>query len=102
AEVLDLRDGLRVLDACAAPGGKAAHMLERAEVDLVALDRDDVRLPPIAANLARLGLRADIREGDAGIPAPWWDGRPFDRILLAPPRSANRLVRRPHDEKLAR
>ena len=102
AEVLDLRDGLRVLDACAAPGGKAAHMLERAEVDLVALDRDGARLPRIAENLARLGLRADIREGDAGMPAPWWDGRPFDRILLDAPCSATGIVRRQPDVKLHR
>ena len=102
ADVLDLRVGLRVLDACAAPGGKAAHMLERADVDLVALDRDAARLPRIAENLARLGLRADIREGDAGTPAAWWDGRPFDRILLDAPCSATGIVRRQPDVKLHR
>jgi len=102
ADVLDLRDGLRVLDACAAPGGKAAHMLERAEVDLVALDRDAARLPRIAENLARLGLSAEIREGDATVPKPWWDGRPFDRILLDAPCSATGIIRRQPDVKLHR
>jgi len=102
ADVLDLRDGQRVLDACAAPGGKAAHILERAEVELVALDRDAARLQRISENLARLGLRADIREGDAGMPAPWWDGRPFDRILLDAPCSATGIVRRQPDVKLHR
>ena len=102
ADTLDLRDGLRVLDACAAPGGKAAHLLERADVDLVALDRDAARLPRIAENLARLGLRADIREGDAAVPEPWWDGRPFDRILLDAPCSATGIVRRQPDVKLHR
>lgn len=102
ADVLDLRDGQRVLDACAAPGGKAAHMLERADVDLVALDRDAVRLPRIAENLARLGLRADVREGDATAPKTWWDGRPFDRILLDAPCSATGIARRQPDVKLHR
>jgi 16S rRNA (cytosine967-C5)-methyltransferase len=102
ADVLDLRDGLRVLDACAAPGGKAAHVLERAGVDLVALDRDAARLPRVAENLARLGLRADIREGDAAEPKAWWDGRPFDRILLDAPCSATGIVRRQPDVKLRR
>jgi 16S rRNA (cytosine967-C5)-methyltransferase len=102
ADVLDLRDGLRVLDACAAPGGKAAHMLERADVDLVALDRDAARLPRIAENLARLGLRADMRAGDAATPETWWDGRPFDRILLDAPCSATGIIRRQPDVKLHR
>ena len=102
ADVLDLRDGLRVLDACAAPGGKAAHALERADVELLALDRDAARLPRVAENLARLGLRADIREGDAAAPETWWDERPFDRILLDAPCSATGIVRRQPDVKLHR
>ena len=102
ADVLDLRDGLRVLDACAAPGGKAAHALERADVELLALDRDAARLPRIAENLARLGLRADIREGDVAAPETWWDERPFDRILLDAPCSATGIVRRQPDVKLHR
>lgn len=102
AELLDLRDGLRVLDACAAPGGKAAHMLERADVDVLALDRDATRLPRVAENFARLGLRADIRQGDAAAPEQWWDGRPFDRILLDAPCSATGIIRRQPDVKLHR
>jgi 16S rRNA (cytosine967-C5)-methyltransferase len=97
-----LAPGSRVLDACAAPGGKTAHILERVDVELVALDRDPARLPRIAENLARLGLRADIREGDAALPEPWWDGRPFDRILLDAPCSATGIVRRQPDVKLHR
>jgi 16S rRNA (cytosine967-C5)-methyltransferase len=99
ADLLDLADGQRVLDACAAPGGKAAHALERADVDLVALDRDASRLPRVRENLARLGLAADVREGDASKPQAWWDGRPFDRILLDAPCSATGIVRRQPDIK---
>jgi len=101
-ELLDLRDGLRVLDACAAPGGKAAHMLERVDVDLVALDLDAARLPRIHQNLDRLGLRATVAAGDATQPARWWDGCPFDRILLDAPCSATGIVRRQPDIKLHR
>jgi 16S rRNA (cytosine967-C5)-methyltransferase len=102
ADVLDLSDGQRVLDACAAPGGKAAHALERADLDLVALDRDATRLPRIAENLARLGLHADVRAGDAATPSAWWDGCPFDRILLDAPCSATGIIRRQPDIKLHR
>jgi 16S rRNA (cytosine967-C5)-methyltransferase len=102
ADVLDLKDGLRVLDACAAPGGKAAHVLERADIDLLALDRDAARLPRIAENFARLGVRAAVREGDAAAPKSWWDGRPFDRILLDAPCSATGIIRRQPDVKLHR
>jgi 16S rRNA (cytosine967-C5)-methyltransferase len=102
ADVLDLSDGQRVLDACAAPGGKAAHALERADLDLVALDRDAARLPRIAENLARLGLHADVRAGDAATPSAWWDGCPFDRILLDAPCSATGIIRRQPDIKLHR
>lgn len=101
-DLLDLRDGLRVLDACAAPGGKAAHALERANVDLVALDRDAARLPRVAENLARLGLAADIRAGDVLKPKEWSDGRLFDRILLDAPCSATGIIRRQPDIKLHR
>jgi 16S rRNA (cytosine967-C5)-methyltransferase len=99
ADLLDLSDGLRALDACAAPGGKAAHALERADLDLVALDRDASRLLRVRENLARLGLTADVREGDATTPAAWWDGRPFDRIMLDAPCSATGIVRRQPDIK---
>jgi len=102
ADLLDLSDGQRVLDACAAPGGKAAHALERAELDLVALDRDAGRLPRIAENLARLGLHADVRAGDATAPDGWWDGRLFDRILIDAPCSSTGIIRRQPDIRLHR
>ena len=102
AELVDAADGQRILDACAAPGGKAAHLLERADIDLVALDRDASRLPRIAESLARLGLVADIRAGDATAPDTWWDGRPFDRILIDAPCSSTGIIRRQPDIKLHR
>lgn len=102
SDLLDLRDGLRVLDACAAPGGKACHTLERADVQLIALDADARRVGPIHANLERLGLHCDVRTGDAGDPAKWWDGKPFDRILLDAPCSATGVIRRHPDIKLHR
>ena len=100
--LLDLQDGQRVLDACAAPGGKSAHILETAAVDLLALDRDAARLPRLRENLARLGLHAEVRAGDAAKPEAWWDGRPFDRILLDAPCSATGIIRRQPDIKLHR
>jgi len=102
ADLLDLRDGSRVLDACAAPGGKACHMLERADVQLVALDADARRTDSIRANFERLGLPGNIQTGDAGEPAQWWDGQPFDRILLDAPCSATGVIRRHPDIKLHR
>ena len=102
ADLLDLRDGLRVLDACAAPGGKACHVLERADVQLVALDVDVRRAATMRANFERLGLHGDVRTGDAGDPSPWWDGKPFDRILLDAPCSATGVIRRHPDIKLHR
>jgi len=102
ADLMALADGQRVLDACAAPGGKAAHMLERADVALTALDRDTSRLARVRENLARLGLGADVRAGDANEPESWWDGRPFDRILIDAPCSATGIVRRQPDIKLHR
>lgn len=101
-ELLDVADGQRVLDACAAPGGKAAHVLEHAAVELVALDRDVERLPRLRENLARLGLAAHVVAGDAADPVAWWDGRPFDRILLDAPCSATGIIRRQPDIKLHR
>jgi 16S rRNA (cytosine967-C5)-methyltransferase len=102
ADLLDLADGQRVLDACAAPGGKAAHALERADVALVAIDRDAARLPRIVENLTRLGLAADVREGDAADPKSWWDGAPFDRILVDAPCSSTGILRRQPDVRLHR
>ncbi len=94
APLLDVRDGQRVLDACAAPGGKTTHLLELADCDLTALDADPVRLDRVHENLARLGLRARVVAGDAGRPGDWWDGKRFDRILLDAPCSASGIVRR--------
>ncbi|HTI96482.1 MAG TPA: 16S rRNA (cytosine(967)-C(5))-methyltransferase RsmB [Rudaea sp.] len=100
--LLDLHDGQRVLDACAAPGGKSAHILETADVELTALDSDARRLPRLRENLTRLGLTADVRVGDAADPRGWWDGRPFDRILVDAPCSATGIIRRQPDVKLHR
>ena len=102
SRLLDLHDGQRVLDACAAPGGKSAHILESADVELTALDGDARRLPRLHENLQRLGLSADVRMGDAADPAGWWDGRPFDRILVDAPCSATGIIRRQPDVKLHR
>ena len=92
-----LRPGARVLDACAAPGGKTAHLLELADLDLLALDSDAVRLLRVRATLDRLRLEARCVAGDAGAPAAWWDGRPFDAILLDAPCSGSGVVRRHPD-----
>ncbi len=100
--LLDLRDGMRVLDACAAPGGKATHMLELADVELVALDNDERRLDRVRANLTRLGLSAQVVCGDASEYASWWDGRAFDRILADVPCSASGVARRHPDIKWLR
>lgn len=102
ADLMDLHDGQRVLDACAAPGGKSCHLLERAAIDMLALERESTRVASINANLDRLGLRAEVRNGDAGDPSAWWDGRPFDRILLDAPCSATGVIRRHPDIKLHR
>ena len=91
-----------VLDACAAPGGKTAHLLERADLDLLALDVDPRRCERIHQNLARLGLRAEVRAADAGDPPGWWDGRPFDAILLDAPCTASGIVRRHPDVRWLR
>lgn len=96
APLLDLRDGMRVLDACAAPGGKTGHLLEMANVDLTALDSDTQRLPRIAENLQRLGLAATLKTGDAGR-TDWWDGKRYDRILADVPCTASGIVRRHPD-----
>lgn len=95
--------GMRVLDACAAPGGKACHLLERcAGIDLTALDIAPDRLQRVRDNLERLGLAARIVAGDAADPAGWWDGRPFDRILLDAPCTGSGVIRRHPDIKLLR
>lgn len=102
ADLLDLRDGMRMLDACCAPGGKTAHALERADLDMTALDSDADRLPRVRENLNRLGLSANVVHGDAGRPETWWDGRSFERILLDAPCSATGIIRRQPDIKLHR
>ena len=105
APLLGARDGERVLDACAAPGGKTTHILELADVELTALDADAARLPRVHTNLARLtraGDRGRVGAGDAAAPASWWDGRPYDRILADVPCTASGIVRRHPDVKWLR
>lgn len=102
APLLELRAGMRVLDACAAPGGKACHILEHADVELVALDTVSERFVQVRENLERLDLRAACVVGDATLPASWWDGRPFDRILIDAPCSATGVIRRHPDIKVLR
>ena len=102
APLLDLAAGIRVLDACAAPGGKTAHVLDTADVEVVALDVDGERLLRIQDNLTRLRVadrRVSVIQGDAGAPAAWWDGTPFDRILLDVPCTASGVARRHPDGK---
>ncbi len=102
--LLDLRPGLRVLDACCAPGGKTSHLLE-VQPDLaecIAMDVDAHRLKRVKENLARLKLEATIITGDALNPSSFWDGVPFDRILLDAPCSATGVIRRHPDIKLLR
>ena len=94
--------GDRVLDACAAPGGKTAHLLERADLDLLALDVDPRRCERIHDNLRRLGLKSEVKAADAGQPGTWWDGRPFDAILLDAPCTASGIVRRHPDVRWLR
>jgi 16S rRNA (cytosine967-C5)-methyltransferase len=97
ARLLDVRAGQRVLDACAAPGGKTGHLLELEDIDLVAMDNDSARMGRIRENLARLRLSATLMKADAANPKSWWDGRPFQRILLDAPCSASGVARRHPD-----
>jgi 16S rRNA (cytosine967-C5)-methyltransferase len=96
--------GERILDACAAPGGKTGHLLELQPelAELVAVDVSPDRLTRIADNLRRLQLSATLVAGDAAEPAGWWDGRPFQRILLDVPCSSTGVIRRHPDIKLLR
>lgn len=104
APLLDLKAGQRVLDACAAPGGKTCHLLECEPdlAELVALDISPERLSRVRENLDRLQLTATLKTGDADVPETWWDGRPFARILLDVPCSATGVIRRHPDIKLLR
>ncbi|MBI5257170.1 MAG: 16S rRNA (cytosine(967)-C(5))-methyltransferase RsmB [Burkholderiales bacterium] len=97
-----LPPGARVLDACAAPGGKTAHLLELAELDLLALDSDPLRLARVQDTLNRLGLAARLQAADARDPARWWDGEPFDAILLDAPCTGSGIVRRHPDVRWLR
>ena len=102
AALLDPAPGSRVLDACAAPGGKTAHLLERTDLDLLALDLKPARCRRIADNLARLGLSARIASADCARLDSWWDGRPFDAVLADVPCTASGVVRRNPDAKWLR
>jgi len=97
-----LPPGARVLDACAAPGGKTAHLLELADLDLLALDNDTARLQRVNDTLQRLQLKAELACADARDTARWWDGRPFDAILLDAPCTASGIVRRHPDVRWLR
>jgi 16S rRNA (cytosine967-C5)-methyltransferase len=96
APLLDLKDGMRVLDACAAPGGKSGHILELADVELTAVDADPQRLARVGENLGRLDLPATLVAAEAQA-SGWWDGRPFERILADVPCTASGIVRRHPD-----
>lgn len=103
AGLIAAEPGERVLDACAAPGGKACHLLEHTPgLRLLALDSSAGRLVRVQENLQRLGLRAELREGDATQPDAWWDGVPFERILVDAPCSGTGVIRRHPDIKVLR
>jgi len=102
ASLLDPAPGSRVLDACAAPGGKAAHLLECADLDLLALDLKPSRCRRVAENLARLGLHASLQAADCARVDTWWDGRLFDSVLADVPCTASGVVRRNPDAKWLR
>jgi 16S rRNA (cytosine967-C5)-methyltransferase len=101
AHLIDAHAGMRVLDACCAPGGKTGHILELANVQMTALDSDEVRLQRVQSNLARLNLKANLLVGDASV-TDWYDGSPFDRILADVPCTASGIVRRHVDIKWLR
>ncbi|HEY7985889.1 MAG TPA: 16S rRNA (cytosine(967)-C(5))-methyltransferase RsmB [Methylophilaceae bacterium] len=102
APALDVQPGMKVLDACSAPGGKAAHLLELVDIELWAIDHDVARLEKVGSNLQRLELTATVKAGDAAEPQNWWDGQPFDRILADVPCTASGIVRRHPDIKWLR
>lgn len=101
AHLLDIEVDHRVLDACCAPGGKTGHILELANVSMIGLDNDAIRLQRVQSNLTRLGLNAELVEGDAGL-VDWYKGKPFDRILADVPCTASGIVRRHVDIKWLR
>lgn len=102
APLLGAKDGMRVLDACAAPGGKTTHLAELAALDLFAIDVDAARIERVRENLVRLGLAAHLVVADAGEPESWWDGGLFDRVLADVPCTASGIVRRHPDGKWLR
>jgi 16S rRNA (cytosine967-C5)-methyltransferase len=102
ARYLAPQDGERILDACAAPGGKTCHILELANANVDALDADSERLLRVQENLSRLALRANCIHADASAPEAWWDGQQYDRILLDVPCSATGVIRRHPDIKWLR
>lgn len=103
AELLEVKRGFNVLDACAAPGGKTTHILEVAQhINLLAIDQDRKRLARVQENLQRLKFSAKCITADAANIASWWDGKEFDRILLDAPCSASGVIRRHPDIKLLR
>ncbi len=102
APLLDAQANMRVLDACAAPGGKTGHILELADVKLTAIDREETRIARIESNMQRLNLQATLKVGDAAKPDSWWDGKLYDRILADVPCTASGIVRRHVDIKWLR
>lgn len=104
ASLLDIKSGQHVLDACAAPGGKTAHIIESTagKLELTALELDPQRLQRIYQNMQRLGFEIEVLEGDASMPDAWWQGQQFDRILLDAPCSGTGVIRRHPDIKLLR
>lgn len=102
AGLLNVKDEERVLDACAAPGGKTGHLLESANISLVALDVDGTRLGRVQENLERIGESAELIDADGADLDAWWDGEPFDAILLDAPCSGTGVIRRHPDIKLLR
>jgi 16S rRNA (cytosine967-C5)-methyltransferase len=104
AGLMQLQSGMRVLDACCAPGGKTLHMLQACPQlqQLVALDIDADRIGQVQENLDRAGASAELLVGDAATPESWWDGRPFERILVDAPCSGSGVIRRHPDIKLLR
>jgi 16S rRNA (cytosine967-C5)-methyltransferase len=100
--LLDVKEGMRVLDACCAPGGKTGHILELADVEMLAIDTEPVRLQRTRSNLDRIGVNASLLVADAGASQSWWDGKPYDRILADVPCTASGIVRRHVDIKWLR
>ena len=103
APLLQLKPNQRVLDACAAPGGKTGHLLETEPgIELLAMDISEDRLSDVSGNFQRLGIQAEVRAADAADTKAWWDKKPFDRILLDAPCSGTGVIRRHPDIKILR